>query len=162
MEIKESDRFAWFNRGKILASAGLWEESLKCFDRAIEIEPNYHEAWCEKGELLEQHNLIEEAEYCFDRALGVFCEDLEETLINDLEFFSTPEDDCPNGYYNQACFHAIFGNVERAIDYLTQAIAIDCQKYCKLALQDADFGSIVEDVRFQSALATAMKNASCV
>ena len=149
MEINESDRFSWFSRGKILASFGKLEESLDCFDRAIALKQNYYEAWSEKGEVLEQLGRLEEADRCFCEGLGAFCYELEETLIDELEFLTTPQDNSPGSCYNQACFHAIQGNVERAIYYLKQAISYDSIKYSAMALKDADFNSIANDPRFK-------------
>jgi superkiller protein 3 len=149
MDINNSDRFAWFSRGKILANLGKLEDSLDCLDRAISIKQDYYEAWCEKGTILERLGRIEEAERCFDESLGAFCYELSGTLEDDLEILSTPEDESPASSYNQACFHAIQGNVERALAYLEKAIAYNSLKYSEMALQDVDFNSIGKDSRFQ-------------
>lgn len=149
MDINSSDRFAWFSRGKILASLGKLEEALDCFDRAIAIKQDYYEAWCEKGTILEELGDIAAAELCFDESLGAFCHDLSATLEDDLDILATPEDDSPASSYNQACYHAIQGNVDRALAYLEEAIAYNPLKYSMMAFQDLDFSSIVQDSRFQ-------------
>lgn len=149
MDINNSDRFAWFSRGKILANLGKLEESLDCFERAIAIKRDYYEAWCEKGTVLEQLGHIAEAERCFDESLGAFCHELSATLEDDLEILATPADESPNSSYNQACFHAIQGNIELALTYLEKAIAYNPLKYSMMAFQDLDFGSISKDSRFQ-------------
>lgn len=149
MEINKRDRFSWFSRGKILANLGKLEESLVCFDRAIALKNTYYQAWCEKGEVLERLGRFEEANKCFDESLGVFCYDLSLSLEDDLEIIATPEDNSADGSYNQACFHAIQGNVDRAIDYLKKAISKNPDKYSAMASEDLDFNSISDDSRFQ-------------
>lgn len=149
MDINNSDRFAWFSRGKILANLGKLEESLNCFERAIAIKPNYYEAWSEKGTVLEQLGRTAEADRCFDESLGAFCHELSVTLEDDLDILSTPVDESPNSSYNQACFHAIQGNIELALSYLETAISSNPFKYSKMAFQDLDFSSISKDSRFQ-------------
>lgn len=161
MEINESDRFSWFSRGKILASLGKLEESLDCFERAIALKRDYYEAWSEKGEVLEQLGRLEEADHCFCESLGALCDELEETLQDDLEFISTPQDNSPGSCYNQACFHAIQGNVDRAIYYLKQAISYDSIKYSVMALKDTDFNSISNNDRFQQLTSSFLDATYC-
>jgi tetratricopeptide (TPR) repeat protein len=52
-----------------LANSRRYREAIACFDKAIEINPNYAMAWSEKG--LSLHNLgnNEEAIECFDKSL---------------------------------------------------------------------------------------------
>jgi len=40
---------AWFNKGVSLSALGKQEESIKCYEKAIEINPNLAEAWKNKG-----------------------------------------------------------------------------------------------------------------
>ena len=161
MEINKSDRFAWFNRGKILAGFGKLQESLICFERAIDLKPKYYEAWSEKATVLEQLGRIQEADFCFNQSLGAFCDDLSATLEDEVEIFSTPEDLSSASAYNQACFHAIEGNVDRALVYLEQAIKENPLKYSTMALQDTDFNSLDCDTRFQTLISLFGKGACC-
>lgn len=160
MEIREGDRFGWFSKGKILASLGKLEESLVCFDQAIALKRNYYEAWSEKGSVLEQLGRLAEADVCFNESLGAFCEELGETLEDDLAILATPEDET-GGFYNQACFHAIQGNIERAIAYLEKAIAVNPLKYSHLASQDVDFQFLKNEPRFQQLTNFCLDTASC-
>ena len=41
MEILNRDRQGWLNRGKILANLGRHKEALVCYEKAIEIKPDY-------------------------------------------------------------------------------------------------------------------------
>lgn len=161
MEIREGDRFAWFSKGKILASLGKLEESLDCFERAILLKNNYYEAWCEKACVLEQLGRLEEADFCFNESLGVLCEELGEALEDDLAILAIPEDNKAGGSYNQACFHAIQGNIDRAIAYLEVAISIEPLKYSAMAIQDLDFQTIYNEPRFQRLTFPCLNPASC-
>ncbi|MDJ0532574.1 MAG: tetratricopeptide repeat protein [Xenococcaceae cyanobacterium MO_207.B15] len=149
MEIKQTDRHEWFNRGKILASVGKLESAIACYDKAIAIKPNYYEAWCEKGEVLEQLGKIEEADACFNKALGVFSNSLEESLEDDV-LLAIPATDEASSLYNKACFHALQNNVAQAIDNLLEAIQIQPTKYCYMASQDSDFTPIRSHKEFKS------------
>lgn len=161
MEINQSDRFAWFSRGKILANLEKLEASLYCFEQALALKENYYEAWCEKGTVLEALGRLEEANYCFDQSLGAFCEELSQTLEDDLSILVIPEDNSPGSSYNQACFHAIQGNIDCAIAYLEQAIVYDPLKYSVMASQDSDFESINHDPRFQQLMTLFLSANSC-
>ncbi|HHP7230238.1 MAG TPA: tetratricopeptide repeat protein [Xenococcaceae cyanobacterium] len=85
MKTDHEDRFIWFNRGKLLAKVGKLEAALECFDRAIALKETYYEAWCEKGCVLEQLGRITEGEICFNKSLGVFCNELNLSLEDELE-----------------------------------------------------------------------------
>jgi tetratricopeptide (TPR) repeat protein len=161
MEIKEGDRLAWFSKGKILASLGKLEAALDCFERAIALKNNYYEAWSEKGFVLEQLGRLEEADFCFNQSLGVFCEELSASLEDDLSILATPEDGTCGGFYNQACFHAIQGNLDLAITYLEKAIAVNPFKYSTMALQDVDFQSISNNIKFQQLTTLHLETISC-
>ena len=156
MEINSSDRFAWFSRGKILANFNKLEESLYCFDRAISLKADYYEAWSEKGEVLELLGRLQEADDCFNQALGAFCGDIGAALEDDLGILATPKDGSPGSAYNQACFHAIQGNIQQAVTYLAQAISYNPNKYRAMASQDTDFDSIVNADEFQVLLLSAV------
>ena len=46
-------------------------------------------------------------------------------------------------WYKKACYYALQGNVE-------QAIELNPEKYREMAKSDSDFGNILEDERFQA------------
>jgi tetratricopeptide (TPR) repeat protein len=46
-------------------------EALKCFDKALEIDPNYTYAWNSKGLALSNKNDYDQALKCFDKALEI-------------------------------------------------------------------------------------------
>jgi tetratricopeptide (TPR) repeat protein len=43
------DIYAWNNKGVALEALGRHEEAIRCFQKAIEIEPSYATAWKNKG-----------------------------------------------------------------------------------------------------------------
>ncbi len=58
----------WNNKGVVIGKLGKNEEALECFDKAIEIEPNYTKAWRNKGVALDNLGRHEEAIKCFEKA----------------------------------------------------------------------------------------------
>ena len=66
---KELSAIGWSNKGASLDVLGRKEEALKCFDRAIELNPREEMAWNNKGHLLEDLGRREEASVCLDRAI---------------------------------------------------------------------------------------------
>ena len=61
----------WDNKGYTLYSQGKYEEAIKCFDKALEINPQDAYAWCNKGNSLYSQGKYEEAIKCFDKALEI-------------------------------------------------------------------------------------------
>jgi serine/threonine protein kinase len=59
------------NKGKGLGDLGLTDDSLECFDKAIELNPSLAEAWLNKGASLSEKGQNAEAMRCFDRALAI-------------------------------------------------------------------------------------------
>jgi tetratricopeptide (TPR) repeat protein len=56
-------------KGVALLNLGNYEEAIKCYDKAIEIEPNNAEAWNNKGIVLGRLSNYEEAIACYDKAI---------------------------------------------------------------------------------------------
>jgi tetratricopeptide (TPR) repeat protein len=46
---KEKTAEEWFNEGRTLAKLERYEEAIRCFDKALEIDPKFVDAWCNKG-----------------------------------------------------------------------------------------------------------------
>jgi tetratricopeptide (TPR) repeat protein len=76
------ERMTGFQRGQAFQQQGRYEESLSCFDHAIEKEKADANAWMGKGISLKELGRYEEALQCFDQAL-----------------FISPGD--PGGHYNR-------------------------------------------------------------
>jgi quercetin dioxygenase-like cupin family protein len=57
------------------------------------------------------------------------------------------------GYYNAACIEAKAGHGERALEHLRRGAALNQERIAHYARDDADFDSLREDPRFESAIA---------
>ena len=58
----------WNNKGLALNSLGRYDEAIKCYDKAIEIDPNDADAWNNKGLALNSLGNNDEAKKCYDRS----------------------------------------------------------------------------------------------
>lgn len=145
MDINRRDSHAWFNRGKILASFGKYEQALTCYNNALALKISYYEAWCEKGVVLEELGYWQEAEVCFNESLGIFCDECLEENLTDNELFSIPGEDNESIYYNKACFYALEGNREKAFDNLRNALALNPDKYLEMIPYDPDLDVLKQD-----------------
>ncbi len=100
------DFMAWYNKGLALAKLGKYEEAIECFDKAIELNPNFAPAWNNKGVALAKLGKYEEAIKCYDKALEID----------------------PNYYYawnNKGVALAKLGRYEEAIKCYEKAIQIN-------------------------------------
>jgi tetratricopeptide (TPR) repeat protein len=61
----------WNEKGCDLGDQGKHQEAIKCFDKAIEIEPNDIDAWNGKGNALYCLGKYDEAIRCYDKALDI-------------------------------------------------------------------------------------------
>ncbi len=61
----------WYNEGTIKESTGGHQEAISCFNKAIELDPEYAKAWCNKAVSLQRIGKEQEAEDCFDKALDL-------------------------------------------------------------------------------------------
>jgi tetratricopeptide (TPR) repeat protein len=67
--IQESQEL--IRKGISLGRSRRYQEAIACFDKAIEINPNYAKVWCEKGICLGYLAKYDEAIECFDKALEI-------------------------------------------------------------------------------------------
>jgi tetratricopeptide (TPR) repeat protein len=68
-QLKELEAWEWVNKGKSLLSLGRNEEAIRCYDKALELDPRYVAAWNNKGVSLKSLGRNEEAIRCLDKAL---------------------------------------------------------------------------------------------
>jgi tetratricopeptide (TPR) repeat protein len=54
-----------------LSLRGEYDEAIICYDKALEIDPNYATAWCFKGNALRTLKKYDEAIICYDKALEI-------------------------------------------------------------------------------------------
>jgi len=57
--INESD--TWYNKGLALYNLRKYDKAIKCFDKAIRINPEYADAWISKGLALHRLGKYDEA-----------------------------------------------------------------------------------------------------
>ena len=60
MEIKPDDADAWYNKGNIFSNLRNFDEAIKCYDKALEIKPDYANALKNKQSALKD---LEKSKY---------------------------------------------------------------------------------------------------
>ena len=61
--------YAWVNKGFALIRQSKYDEAIKAFDKAIELNPQYADAWSNKGVALYDQGKFDEAIKAFDEAI---------------------------------------------------------------------------------------------
>ena len=59
----------WLEKGRCLHNLDRYDEALECYDRAIDLDANYHPAWALRGNVLNNLERYEEALVSFDKAI---------------------------------------------------------------------------------------------
>jgi tetratricopeptide (TPR) repeat protein len=59
----------WNEKGTILDKEGKYEEAIKCYNKALDLDPKCNGFWHNKGLTLYNLKKYEEAVKCFDKAL---------------------------------------------------------------------------------------------
>ncbi|MCX6841550.1 MAG: serine/threonine-protein kinase [candidate division WOR-3 bacterium] len=68
-ELRALEVWEWGNKGVSLNTLGRCEEAIRCFDKALELDPQEALAWDNKGSSLDSLGRYEEAIRCYDKAL---------------------------------------------------------------------------------------------
>jgi tetratricopeptide (TPR) repeat protein len=68
---KQEDATIWGNKGNALVERSMYNDAIKCYDKALEINPGSMEAWNNKGLALARTGRLAEAVQCYDRALEI-------------------------------------------------------------------------------------------
>jgi serine/threonine protein kinase len=73
VEVPRIDKTAafWNSKGASLTSLGQYDEAIRCYDKALEIDPRYAAAWGNKGTSLNCLGLYDEAIRCHEKALEI-------------------------------------------------------------------------------------------
>ncbi|MBE7384494.1 MAG: tetratricopeptide repeat protein [Leptolyngbya sp. SIO1E4] len=132
LSIKPDHTAALYNKGIALAALGQKEAAIICYDKALVFKPNYHEALNNKGTAMAALSRYAMALACYDQALTIR----------------------PSYYralYNKACCYGLQGDVENAVKFLQEAIAL-ASEYRDMAKTDTDFDAVRDDPRFQALL----------
>lgn len=67
----------FIEKGKILVEDGKYEEALKLFENALELDPTDHGTWNQKGVALRSMGRYDEAIECFNKSLELVPKDLD-------------------------------------------------------------------------------------
>ena len=66
-----TDPIAWTNRGNQLYRLERFSESLAAFERALQLQPDFHQAWYGQGQVLTTQGRYDDALQAFERALAI-------------------------------------------------------------------------------------------
>ena len=66
-DTQDYQALAWYNKGVMLLDGS--EEALKCFDKAVELDPEFVDAWLNKGYTLHHLGKREESIMCIRKVL---------------------------------------------------------------------------------------------
>ncbi|MCX9010347.1 MAG: tetratricopeptide repeat protein [Candidatus Methanoperedens sp.] len=127
---ENSDACVWGNKGNALVESSMYAEAIKCYDKAIEINPGSMEAWNNKGLALARTGRLAEAIQCYDKAL--------ELNPGDMEVM-----------YNKGIALALLGKPAEAIECYDKLLAVnpgDADAWCSRG------DVLFESGRFEEAL----------
>ncbi|WP_159788086.1 CHAT domain-containing protein [Sodalinema gerasimenkoae] len=102
----EEEAEVWVERGVSFWSAGVFEEALESFDRALALNPNLYQAWGNRGNALSKLGRYEEALESCDRALAL-----------------NPKDDV--AWLNRGAALGHLGRYEEALESYDRALALN-------------------------------------
>lgn len=71
IELILKEEASWNNDGVKLSKLGKFEEAIECYDKALEINPNFFLAWGNKGLALFNLKRYEETIECFDKIIDI-------------------------------------------------------------------------------------------
>jgi tetratricopeptide (TPR) repeat protein len=154
---------AWFARGNAYYREAQYERAVQCYDRAIQIRPDYAEAHMLRGVALAALGRNEEALAGFDRAvhtrpdsakahclrgvvLGELGRNEEELAAFDRAVQIRP--DYADAHYNRAYAHSRLGMRPQALADLGRAIELD-PKCRDMAKTQQGFESLRDDPEFR-------------
>lgn len=125
--ISESDE--WCLRGDALSRIGKYEEAIECYEKALDIDPEYKNAWVEKGRTLDILEKAEDAIKCFEKALEL-----------------DPND--PNVWINKMNALNILENEEKSLECHRRVLEIDDDFYEKYFAQQEKLEDEVQTVEW--------------
>jgi tetratricopeptide (TPR) repeat protein len=173
LELDPNSADAWINRGNTLGNLGRYDEALIDFNRAVEIDPQNDNVFNSQSLTLSILKDFDRAMIAINKAISLNPEEVllranrgiilaragqysEALNICEQAIQEDPKHEC--GYYANACYYALQGTIDLAIDNLKQAISI-APRRCRLeAKHNPDFNEIRNDERFQVLVYPESKN----
>jgi tetratricopeptide (TPR) repeat protein len=65
------ESYIWYNIGIVCSELSKYQEAIDCYDKAIEIQPNFSYAWDNKGDVLSILEKYAESNECHDKAIEI-------------------------------------------------------------------------------------------
>ena len=158
----------YFNRGCTLGNDGYYEEALKAYDKAIELNPDYADAWVFKGAALDELGRYEEGRYeealkAYDKAIelkpddakvwhdkgGALCnlgryEEALEAFDKAIEL----KQDYGRVWVHKAYAYSHMGDKRNALQSLSKAIELDAE-WKEYAKKNEYFSNLWDDEDFK-------------
>jgi tetratricopeptide (TPR) repeat protein len=156
---------AWIGRGHVLRAMNQYSEALAATNRALEIDPENFNALNSYALTLSLLQEFEKAIVAIDKAIHLKPEEvllkanrgivlaragryIEALAACEEAVKQDPEDE--SVYYARACYYALQGELEPAIDNLQKAIEIAPRLSRSEAKHNPDFDRIRDDERFRA------------
>lgn len=168
----EAEAWAWYHRGNTMSGLKRLEDALSCYDKALEMKPDFTPAMEAKGIILEQSGHHEEALAILNRVLEITPESLlalewrgialgelgrhEESLAS-FDAILKIEPDNAGAFYNKACCYSLAGQPASAIDNLRRAVELAPDTYREMAKTDPTLANIRRSEQFISLIYTDEK-----
>ncbi|MDR3271281.1 MAG: fused MFS/spermidine synthase [Peptococcaceae bacterium] len=117
-------------KGATLAFQGQYDQGLQLIDASLRLQPDYQHGYFNRGLTLELAERWEESIAAYQQALGMDSRDVW-------------------SYYGIASIYGRRGDVERVLEYLRPAIALDPEVKA-VAREEHDFAPVASDARYQA------------
>jgi tetratricopeptide (TPR) repeat protein len=162
LDPKNSD--SWYRKGVVLGNLSRWEEALQPFEKAIALDPKNASLWQSKAFALDNLGKAEDSIQAYEKAaeLGEKSATLFIALARLYRKLGREADGieaCKSARdliekeseYNRACFEAVCGSPDAALDLLRTALE-KREQTADWARQDPDLEFIRDDPRFAALL----------
>jgi tetratricopeptide (TPR) repeat protein len=161
IRLKPDDAIAYYNRGLVRSDNNDLQGALADYDEAIRLKPSYANTYHNRGTTHQRMGNFEDSAKDYDEAIRLDPESgfvrsswisalrkLGRHVEADQQERLARESINKQNEYNQACFEAVCGNADSALELLKTGLEKG-QAPREWARQDPDFESIRDDPRFQ-------------
>lgn len=140
MKLSSMDKVLHINQGHLFGKSKNWQMSLACYEKAIDIEPNYAEGYFSRGNAFLELGRLEDAIVSYEQAISISPSYLEAHINRGNAFLAlkrpeqalTSYDEAikikPNyamGYHHRGAALQELGRLEAAVESYDQSIAIN-------------------------------------